>query len=612
MKRGSFYGYDFRGTQPCVPASLNLPWEPEGDLDRVDAWMAHRLRVDPDRLAAVQPLTAQSADAFARATAERVLVLYGELAEAANLPCFDPGRVLAVEQEADGGFVARLALTVVDNVPKEVFARLFDEALRTVQACRTLEPTEEAVRGIFAGVNRALAEIKPLIPFYGVSTIPLCRIAHRAGIPFRHVGSGFLRLGVGRAGQLIHKSSLQSDSAVGATACVDKRYTARILLAAGLPGAEHIQVGSSDAALAAAREIGWPVVVKPADRERSIGVTASIANEAGLLAGYDKARAVSANILVERHVAGVCHRIFVVGDKVFYAVRRIPKRVVGNGRDSIATLVEDLNTRVDLLPPWKPFPPYPLDALALECLATDGFTPESVPDDGQSAFLRPIATPEWGGQIDDLTKAMHPDNAALAIAATHLFDLTVAGVDLMTTDITQPWHATGAIINEMNFRPQLAIGGREVDATILGDVLVSGDGCIPVHAITGHGDLEQAARDLKARLARAGRNCHTTSATATHAPDGREIFMVPETMFERGIALSMRRDVEELILIGAPGEFTSVGLPVPRLESLTVVDANAARAERLVAILLTRFHVREHRVTSGLSGERVGQPAAAS
>jgi cyanophycin synthetase len=228
----------------------------------------------------------------------------------------------------------------------------------------------------------------------------------------------------------------------------------------------------------------------------------------------------------------------------------------------------------------------------VECLAAAGLTLASVIPEGQFAYLRPLAAPEWGGEIEDLTRHIHPANAELAAVATRLLGLTVAGVDFITTDIAQPWHANGAVINEINFNPQFSVAARKIDETSMLEALVGGDGRIPVHLVTGSGDLAAAAGALKRQLSDAGRSCHSTSATFTEDPDGNGIYLAASTLFERSLALAMRPEVEEMILIGPPPQLFERGLAVDRLESIHVVEADARKADRLIKKLQSRFPAR--------------------
>jgi hypothetical protein len=54
-----------------------------------------------------------------------------------------------------------------------------------------------------------------------------------------------------------------------------------------------------------------------------------------------------------------------------------------------------------------------------------------------------------------VSSRIHPENIALAIHAAKVLRLELAGVDLISTDISQPYHANGACINEVNYAPVL-------------------------------------------------------------------------------------------------------------------------------------------------------------
>lgn len=95
--------------------------------------------------------------------------------------------------------------------------------------------------------------------------------------------------------------------------------------------------------------------------------------------------------------------------------------------------------------------------------------------------LRDIESTQWGGIDEDVTNMIHPDNLKIAFQATNLFELKVAGIDIITTDISKPWYETDAIINEVNFAPLL--GGGDISRKKIGeflDLLLKDDGRIPI------------------------------------------------------------------------------------------------------------------------------------
>lgn len=99
--------------------------------------------------------------------------------------------------------------------------------------------------------------------------------AFELGVPFSHLGGGTYQLGWGVKARRISRSSTDCDSAIGAAGVNRKDVTAKLPRTAGLPAPVHEPVNTLKSAHAAAKRIGWPVVVKPADAERGEDVRVS-------------------------------------------------------------------------------------------------------------------------------------------------------------------------------------------------------------------------------------------------------------------------------------------------------------------------------------------------
>ncbi|MCB2060578.1 MAG: acetate--CoA ligase family protein [Novosphingobium sp.] len=597
MPEDRYYGYQFRSRQPCAIVDQQLALGTLEDTRNIDSWLTDYFLVDISNIPKEDNRQGNGQDRLALAAANRALVLYGELVRASGMPSYDHGRVLRVSaaDETQAGYRATIALPVIDTLPLDLFAQVFRASTRLVLRTLSQEPSPEAARDLFAQLDEAIiAHAKKFSPF-SWTTLPVCELAHQQNLPWRHIGRGVVRLGWGAKSQLLHHSSIERDSAVGAQLCGSKSHTVRLLRSAGFPVPEHRQVDSLEGAVEAARELGWPVVVKPEHEARSEGVTIDVDSEETLQPALRKAQENGSAVLIERQVPGICNRITVAGDRVIYVIRRLPKGVRGNGRSTVSELVEKANAGLGTVPPWKRLKEFPLDDLALESLAKQGLTPQSVPAEDQWVNLRPLSNDDWGGSIEDLTDHIHPDNARLAIDAVRMFGLKIAGVDLMTTDISRPWHENGAVILELNFMPQIRIQKREEHAARLMPALMGGDGRIPVHLVTGQGDLPGEARRLRSQLESQGRKCHLTSSDRSEDAAGREIVMTASGLFERSLALIMRRDVHELILVGALPEVLNRGLAVDRLENALVVDDDPERGERAAREIASRFPVRSCR-----------------
>ncbi len=503
------------------------------------------------------------------------------------MACFRAGQVTGIEPVAgrDDRVLVAIVLQLLDNIPFHIFANAFRDTLAIVQQRLNDPPDREKAEALLADVRKTIFDpLERAVPFTigGQSVIDL---AYRQKVPYRHLGLGTFRLGWGSKARLLHFCASDGDSQIGKELCGNKQMTAHLLRSAGYPGAEHTLVGSAEQAVKAAEALGWPVVVKPPNRERSEGVTTDIRNRDDLVAAYREASQCGSLVLVEKHVPGLCHRILVANGQIIYVVKRKPKGVVGDGRQSVAELVAEANRERMKKPPWRRIKECPLDAEADACLAGQGLTRDSIPPQGQRVNLRVIESTRWGGDTDLLTHRIHPENARLAIDVTRYLGMSITGFDLITTDITRPWHETGAVINEVNFSPDFRWHNREEDSGRVVNAILGGDGRIPGHLVAGEGDLLARARELRARLEQDGVRYHLTTARYSEDADGAEIPMEHDTLFDRSLALVFRPDVDAFIMAGGESELFQHGMAVDRLVSATVVQADEARAQRLLQAL---------------------------
>ncbi|MAT52233.1 MAG: hypothetical protein CMK32_13725, partial [Porticoccaceae bacterium] len=393
----SFFGY--RGlAQPSAELSLTLPLPESMDLAHIDRRLAALFDVTALPLVSVGGFKGGKREKNVAQLAWRILLLGGSLLRAVKIPTLDPGAVVSVRPVGKDGraFTVAVAIPAVDHLPGRILRQAYEHATRAVIALAAGGTPQRDARLVEEIDRDFVSAFDDQIPG-GRSTIPLLAAAHRAGIPFRHLGSGIYLLGWGRHATLLDRSSIQADSAIGSKMSNHKYLAAAVVRAAGLPAPIHRVVADAADALDAARQLGWPVVVKPADRDRGEGVTVDIRDEDTLARAYDHAASLSRTILVERQVSGVCHRLFVSHGELLFAVRRLSKSVTGDGVHSVRQLIEYANAAEQAKPPWNRLKPFPDDALAVENLAAAGLTLDSVPAPGQHAPLRKIQSTAWGG-----------------------------------------------------------------------------------------------------------------------------------------------------------------------------------------------------------------------
>lgn len=399
----------------------------------------------------------------------------------------------------------RLAIELVD--------RMSPERLRGVTGLDRLAPAitaaaQEEVPGLAA--LTALAAREAL----GPTTQSLVDEARRRGIPVTRVGErGRLRLGWGSGQRMLAASLTGATSHLGVLAAADKRLTKQLLDEAGIPVPRGTVVRDADDAVAFAARLGGPVVTKPLSGNHGRGVSTDLRDAFAVREGFAAASAIGRDVIVEQHLAGRDHRLLVVGGRLVAAAERVPPRVVGDGRRSVAELLDELNadprrgdghaqvmTRVVR------------DRSLTSVLAQEGLTLDDVPPAGRTVVLRDTANLSTGGEAIDRTDEVHPEVRLAAERAARVVGLDVAGIDLLTSDLSRPLAETGGGIVEVNaapgYRMHLAPSQgrpRDVAGATLDVLYPAGTRSrIPVISVTGTNGKSTTVRMIAHILSEAG------------------------------------------------------------------------------------------------------------
>jgi cyanophycin synthetase len=329
----------------------------------------------------------------------------------------------------------------------------------------------------------------------GPSTGAIVQAAVQRNIPYRRLTEGSLvQFGWGCRQRRIQAAETDWSGAIAESIAQDKALTKSLLAAAGVSVPYGRCAQSADDAWKIAQEIGGAVVVKPRDGSQGKGVAVNVQGQEQVRAAYNAASTWGSDVIIERYFPGHDFRLLVVADKLVAAARRDPPQVIGDGRRSIAELVDQINadplrgdghgtslTRIRL------------DDIALATMAAQGYKADSVPANGVQVTLRNNANLSTGGTATDVTEHVHPELAASAVAAAQMVGLDVCGVDLVSENVYEPLDKQGGCIVEVNAAPGLRMHlspsygkGRPVGEAIIEHMFKPGeDGRIPIVAVAG-------------------------------------------------------------------------------------------------------------------------------
>lgn len=406
----------------------------------------------------------------------------------------------------------------------------------------------------------------------GANVPHFMRAAYAMNIPVMPVAGVTLQYGQGSQACWLQSSLTDETPVIATNLARSKAFAGTMLHRCGLPVPRHRQVKTVEIALSAAEDLGYPVVVKPEDLDGGVGVAAGLTTPDEVRDAFLAAQKYSKNLLVEKHVEGRDYRLTVLHGELIWAVERVPGGVIGDGRQTVRALLDQLNADPRRgIGQHAPLKCLEWDDEAEALLRKASLERDSVPAAGQFVRLRRIANTARGGMPVAVTDQVHPDNKHLAERAANALQLDLAGVDLLIPDISRSWRETGAAICEVNAQPQLGeITGAHLYALVLSK-LISGDGRIPILTIIGADCQSALVGEIVAALRAGGKTVGAADRDEVLV-NGVSIARKHLGTFAAGQALMYDRSIDVAILCLCDGDLMRAGLPFDRYDLLLLAS----------------------------------------
>ncbi|MED3655570.1 acylphosphatase [Heyndrickxia sporothermodurans] len=201
--------------------------------------------------------------------------------------------------------------------------------------------------------------------------------------------------------------------------------------------------------------LGFPVVVKPIDGSYGRGVISNIQDKQEFKEALVHVRNELhyKDVLVERFIPGDEYRIYVVGDKVAGAIKRIPAHVIGNGVNTVRTLIGFKN-KERVQNPRLISCLINIDQRMEDFIRKQGYTLDSILKPGEHLYLNQISNISKGGDPIGVTEELTDRIKNIAVQALHCIPgLTHGAVDLIIDNTNK----NNAVVLELN--PTAQIGG---------------------------------------------------------------------------------------------------------------------------------------------------------
>jgi cyanophycin synthetase len=511
-----------------LPASM-----PSGDVLGAAEFVAHlaqRIQLQAD-------VASPTYGVASRASEERRAVVY--------FSCYD--FTLASQSLS-------LAVQIVD--------RLVTSAATTEHLAKMLESCREMVRQV--GLDP--------------TTVSMVQRAMRRGIPWVRLSPSVrhVQLGHGCRQRRLANTMLGNELGLARYYANDKSIALSILSQIKLPAGRFAVVRDIADARKKAAELGYPLVLKPVEGREGQSVFVDLRTEAELIAAATAARIHERPHMLQSYFSGSDHRLLVAAGKLIAASRKDPASVTGDGKHTVAELVE-IENRDPQRVSRRLLDRVALDERSAGILTRQGLTSKSVVEAGRVVRVNAIANVSAGAKAVDVLGVIHPDNARAALRAAKAIGLNVCGIDFVSPDISKSWHEVGGGICEVNttvgLRPHLQAAPHiDVYDLLLETMLPQGDdGRIPTAMVTGTMGKTSTSTMLASILASAG---HVVGSATTEGVriDG-ELIEQGDLASADGAAIVLRdATVTAAVLETARGGIVKTGLYVDRCDVAAVLN----------------------------------------
>jgi hypothetical protein len=210
----------------------------------------------------------------------------------------------------------------------------------------------------------------------------------------------------------------------------------------------------------AEQTLGFPVITKPKVGMTMLKVFCNIQSLAEMSALWSEhyESLTDNEVIVEKFLPNAtAHQMIGFGDGTRAILRRFKPQVTGNGESNIQELVDMLNTDRKNNKPY--FSPIPLsDAEIIRCISGQGFTLKTVIPSNVTIELHYGTDMSKGGEFDVMqSQEAHPLYWELFYNIWDIFPkMPFFGLDILSTDISQPPHPSRTAINEAAVGPSIS------------------------------------------------------------------------------------------------------------------------------------------------------------
>ncbi|MEA3322898.1 MAG: hypothetical protein U9Q12_01640 [Patescibacteria group bacterium] len=180
-------------------------------------------------------------------------------------------------------------------------------------------------------------------------------------------------------------------------------------------------------------ELDFPLILKPIDGLRAIGVSWNIVSFAQLAESIRSLKKIqvlsnrlkSRSFVIEEQFDGDEFRVLVLGNSAIACAKKIPATIVGNGFSTISELITTFNKK------RKSDFEIIIDDVVKKMFKKKKISLNTVPDKGEKIQLRNDMMLAHGGRAINYSEQISPELEKICVKAARAVGLEYAGVDIL-------------------------------------------------------------------------------------------------------------------------------------------------------------------------------------
>lgn len=282
--------------------------------------------------------------------------------------------------------------------------------------------------------------------------------AREVGAEIKDIGFGYYQIYRGSHSTYINEGNVMLDSHVTLRMAGNKPFIFKLLKENNYP-VNHFQtydIHHLSKALQFVQDTNIIGVIKPAESGAGgKGITTGITSWDLLKRASYWATCFSDKLMIEKQIDGHSYRLLYLNGEFLDAIVRKPPKVIGDSKKTIKKLIEEENQRRLSSDSIISLSPITIDLELTNYLNLNRISINDIPAKDEVVSLKRVVNQNSYQENESVKETVHDSIVEMGAKISKLLNVQLAGIDIISDDLSAPFHRNNLVINEVNTTPGL-------------------------------------------------------------------------------------------------------------------------------------------------------------